>query len=83
MSSTWKTGSSVFLEKGKWNTAIKQDWIYLFSANKYSCENMDILAQESQTESHSISTNKLFGIPPEDKSLHFQQVNTVNSLKPN
>lgn len=50
MSSTWKTGSGVSLEKGDWNTAIKQDWNYLFSANQDSCENMDILAQESKKE---------------------------------
>lgn len=53
MSSTWKTGSSVSLEKGDWNTAIKHDWNDLFSANKYSCENTDILAWESQTESQT------------------------------
>lgn len=42
MSSTWKTGSSVSLEKSDWNIAIQQDWNYLLSANKYSCKNLDI-----------------------------------------
>lgn len=53
MSSTWKTGSSMSLEKGDWNVAIQQDWNYSLSANKYSCENMDISPQESQRESQT------------------------------
>lgn len=53
MSFTWKTGYSVSLEKGDWNIAIQQDWSHPLSANKYSCENMDMSPQESQRESQT------------------------------
>lgn len=86
MSFTWKTGYSVSLEKGDWNIAIQQDWSHPPPANKYSCENMDMSPQESQRESQTdyfaVSTNKHFGICPEDKSTYFHQLNTADSLQP-